>query len=421
MSRFELAGIALALLAPAALANNGSGSQETTDDLKTVPAQDDAIKMTFKPGKGVTFDGGDKFKLRMLGGLIFKYTYASPESNIGNASPINTFDVRSARLIMTGHVFDPKTRYLFSIEAAHDKNAVVKDVWIDREVVTTDSMNLKLRLGQQKTLFSREFGPNYTKPMGEFTIAMRAFAMQRSRGLNAIFAMMDDRLRLNAGIWNRDIAPGSTYANEDGANSDNELNYSLGFRWDPNGSMKDILFTTMDLKRSEKFLWGIGGGVFFGNANVGNVPTGTDVEALRYNLNFAFKTKGFGGLLDYYGSSQELDAPGAQSVEDSGISAILNYSFESGWTLGGQFSMIDNGATQTNNTGVRLRGPLNPNGIVYSGEGSTTEFGIFGSRDFSKGGTHRMIVELINQKVKQDTTGLSDNNMIFRATYVLVF
>ena len=420
MNRYGLAGMALGLLAPTAFAN--TGEKDTNVDL--TPVQEEMVNIKFTPGSGITFDGGDSFALNVRGGLVFRYVAASNDDAIGGPgsnATINTFDVRSARLMMMGHVFDQKTRYNFSIESAGDTffpgNALVpvKDAYVERDMMQMESMKLMVSLGQMRTGFGRETnGDEYTKAMGEFTLAGRSFSGQRSRGLNVSLVDNDDKWRVNAGLWNSDQAGGSGFAAEDGVNSDNELSYSLNVRFDGNGSMGDGSFTTLDRARTEAFLWGVGAGIWFGNETVG----GADMEQIDYNVNFAFKTKGFGGLFEFYGSSQELQVPGKQSVDDIGWSAILNYSMDNGWTFGGQISSVNNDTPQAGNTGIR---PVNPVGTTYAGEGTSLEYGVFVAHEYNNVGAHRVILELLGQNIDQETPSQTDTNLILRATYVLVF
>lgn len=424
MNRYGLAGMALGILAPAGFANNG----ETDKAVDLAPLQEEMININFKPGSGVTFDGGDSFSLNMRGGLIFRYEAASQDSAINGAgNTVNTFDVRSARLMFGGHIFDRKTRYMFSIEASNDLffnnngagNATpVKDAYVERDMMQMEAMKLVVGIGQMRTLYGRETnGTEYGKAAGEFTLAGRSFSGQRNRGIAASLVDNDDKWRVNLGLWNSDVAGGSNYANEDAPNWDNELSYSLSARFDPAGSLGDSTFTTLDQARSEAFLWGVGAGIFFGNQTVGNTPGGADVEQMMYNFNFAFKTQGWGGLAELYISNQEIQGAGT-SVDDMGWSVLVNYSMENGWTFGGQVSSVANDAPQAGNFGIR---PVNPTGTSYAGEGTTMEYGVFVSRDYNNVANHRVILEFLGQSVDQETPSQTDNNLILRATYVLVF
>ncbi len=416
MNRYGLAGLALGLLAPTALANGG----ETDKDVDLSAAQEEMVNIKVTPGAGITFDGGDSFSLNLSGGLIFRYDYIANDNTLGATTPINNFDVRSARIMMTGHIFDQKTRYNFSIEAANDvyfpaNNLVpVKDAYVERDVNQLESMKIMVALGQMRTGHGRETnGTEFGKAMGEFTLAGRSFSGQRSRGISASIVDNDDKWRVNVGLWNRDQAGGSGFAGEDLPNGDNELSYSLNFRFDPAGSMGDSSFTTLDLARSEAFLWGVGGGLWFGNETAG----GVDMEQLQYNINFAFKTKGIGGLFEFYGSSQESQAPGSQSVDDTGWSAIVNYSLDNGWTFGGQISSVDNDVSTAANRGIRA----NTVGVnAYAGEGTAMEYGVFVAHEYNNMATHRVIMELMGQNIDPQG-GQSDTNILLRATYVLVF
>lgn len=426
MNRYGLAGMALGILAPSGFANNG----ETDKAVDLAPLQEEMININFKPGSGVTFDGGDSFSLNMRGGLIFRYEAAATDDAIGGPgsnNTINTFDVRSARLMFGGHIFDRRTRFAFSIEASNDfyfnNNGAgnitpVKDAYVERDMMQMEAMKLVVGIGQMRTLYGRETnGTEYGKAAGEFTLAGRSFSGQRNRGIAASLVDNDDKWRVNLGLWNSDVAGGSGFANEDAPNWDNELSYSLSARFDPAGSLGDSTFTTLDTAHSEAFLWGVGGGIFFGNQTVGNTPGGADVEQMMYNLNFAFKTQGWGGLAELYMSSQEIQGA-ANSVDDMGWSVLLNYTMENGWTFGGQVSSVDNDTPQAGNAGIR---PVNPTGTTYTGEGSTMEYGIFVSRDYNNVANHRVILELLGQNVKQETPSADDTNIILRATYVLVF
>lgn len=428
MNRYGLAGMALGILAPAGFANNG----ETDKAVDLAPLQEEMININFKPGSGITFDGGDSYSLNLRGGLIFRYEAASTDDGIGGPgsnNTSNTFDVRSARIMLGGHIFDRKTRFMLSLEGSRDfystntaatglPRSPVKDAYVERDMMQMEAMKLMVGLGQMRTLYGRETnGTEYGKAAGEFTLAGRTFSGQRNRGLAVSLVDNDDKWRVNLGLWNSDQAGGSGYSNEDGPNWDNELSYSLSARFDPAGSLGDSTFTTLDHAHSEAFLWGIGAGIFIGNQTVGNTPGGADVEQMQYNFNFAFKTQGWGGLAELYFSSQEIQGA-ANSVDDMGWSVLVNYSMDNGWTVGGQVSSVSNDPSQAGNTGIR---PVNPTGTSYTGEGDTMEYGIFVSRDYNNVANHRVILEFLGQNVDQETPSVSDTNLILRATYVLVF
>ncbi|MEZ5990280.1 MAG: hypothetical protein R3F30_14405 [Planctomycetota bacterium] len=405
MNRLGLSGIALAALAPMAMAGG-----EGLDSVR-VPAAGEDAKVTFTPGKGFTVDGGDAYSLNAKVGMIVQYRFEALDNGVDDVS---TFQVRNARLMMSGHVFDKDTMFKFAIESPEGSS--VKDAWIWRKVWGNETMNLGVRVGLQKTLYDRETtGSTFRKGMTEYTLAGRSFAGKRRAGANVILGANDDKWRANFGIWNGDIAAGGNPTDEASLNQNNVLSYSLGFRYDGNGSMGDMSWTVLDLARSEELLWGINGGLFIGNE--GGFGGANNFDEMYYTVGVTVKTKGFGGHAAFFGANVEEDTAGSQSVDNTGFSIILAYSMEQGYSVGGSISMFDADTPQGANPGIMP--VFQTANTALSAPGDVMEWSLFVSRDMN-GTDNRIIIEVVGQDVSPDT-GTDDSNFIFRGNYVLVF
>jgi hypothetical protein len=297
-----------------------------------------------KPGKGLTFDGGEAFSLKWTNRIQAHWTYAANEDYTGNAGlDTNSFNIRRLRTKFAGHVFNKNVLYTIEydgVDSGSSGDGAVKEAWGQWNFCTGDDHAIGLRMGQGKT----QFGLEATGSSGglffvERSSASRGFADAYSRGAWLFGQHMDSKLRWSAGAMNTSVASGlangaSSYvdAGEETSNSDNELTYVLTANFDPLGDFfggKQTCegFRQGDFRTDDRSFKGtVGIGLEFANGK-DTSAAGTDVEGMAYNINTAWSFDGFQVLGEYF--AREDDQQGAtNSEEPMGWAVSFGYLFK---------------------------------------------------------------------------------------------
>ena len=314
---------ALALLTPFAWASDNEDLLGL--DRIHVPALAD-VNVSAAAGQGVTFDGGDAFSLNIYNRVQVMWGFASLE----NAPEVNTFGVPSARTKFSGHAFTKNTRFAINNDWAAGG---LLDAYIEQDV--TD--NLIARAGAQKTLYGREAtGSSGSLEFTSRSLGARTFSGARSTGLVLQMSAADDKLHLHAGAFNTDTAGGLGLSGPGGLNADNELNYTLGVRYDINGDMGDTDYSQGDLESCRDWNASIGAGIWLGNE--GAHP---DTDVTAFNVNGAFKGHGFHAIVGYFSHSTNEDVdPSVDDVDSSGFNLQASYQLNAGLSFGARFSSV---------------------------------------------------------------------------------
>ena len=385
---------ALALLTPFAWASDNEDLLGL--DRIHVPALAD-VKVSAAAGQGVTFDGGDAFSLNIYNRVQVMWGFASLEG----APEVNTFGVPSARTKFSGHAFTKNTRFAINNDWAAGG---LLDAYIEQDV--TD--NLIARAGAQKTLYGREAtGSSGSLEFTERSLAARSFSGARSTGLVLQMSAADDKLHLHAGAFNTDTAGGLGLSGPGGLNADNELNYTLGVRYDINGDMGDTDYSQGDLESCRDWNASIGAGVWLGNE--GPVVSGNDTDVTSFNVNGAFKGHGFHAIVEFFSSSSTTDTAAATDADATGFTLQGSYQLNDGLSVGARFSSvtIDTGGSQT----------IFPVGALLVGAGDVTEIS-FVANKYLNGHGRKIQADVTIQEVSPDGGG-ETSNLIFRVLATL--
>jgi len=391
---------ALALFAPAAFAGGG------TDDLGKVqiPALK-AIDVSYKPGKGITFDGGDEFSLTIYNRLQVQYAFLVLDNNVADVS---TFAVRRGRTKFKGHVFDKKTNYMMNVEWSTGGNNIL-DFWVSHEAWSNDEWGVNVRAGAGKTQYGIEAtGSSNNLEFVERSLATSTFANTRATGALAMARGMENKLRIHAGVFNTDTAGGSPAAAQNGINADNELNYTGGVRYDlhKDGGEAES-YAQGDLERRQDWDATLAGNIWLGNERAG----GQDIDVFAYTVGGAFKGWGIHGLAEFFSYSADPDV-GAKT-DAMGWNIQGSYALEQGWGFGGRASMVtidDNASFLTARTGTPI--------TLGAVSGDVTEF-TFGVNKFWNNHARKIQGDVTFQEVNPDGGTPSSSNILFRVMFTL--
>jgi hypothetical protein len=301
-----------------------------------------------KPGAGLKYDGGDAFSLTVLGRIQVHYTFSANDS-YGSAAPTaspgadtSSFNIRRARLSLTGNVFDKNITYEFLIDAV-DATSPIKRAWVQWNLVSSESGKIGLRVGQAKTLYGLEASGSSGKLwFVERSSATRAFTDVNSRGAWVNGVMGENKLRWSAGAMNTEVAgglggtgtdnqglsiTGSAERGEETNNSDNELSYVFSANFDPLGDFFEGKQTMEGFKqgdfREDTALKGtVGVGFALGNGKTDSpaaipVANRPDIESTSLNFNTAWMVSRFYLLGEYFMRTDDLQRPAAADKEEA--------------------------------------------------------------------------------------------------------
>jgi hypothetical protein len=345
-------GTGLAILATAGMAwadGDGPGSTGEGGALRSNLLKE-GLKITYKPGSGVTFDGGDEYRLTISGGMQVRWAYTATD----NDGSYNTLALRRARTRFDGHVFSEDVHYFLETELGEGTS--IKDARIGWRFLNNEDYGINLRVGLQKMRSSLQADAFYQfLEFPERALATRTFAEGRSAGALLEGSLMkNDRgsqLHWHAGLFNNDTAASSAFNNDEGANEGNELNYTLGLMFDFDGGGTSEMWKEGDLEHSGDFDGLIGANLAFMNdESRGQFGPGTplgDNEATAINVYGAIKTgAGLAAQAELFWRTDDFESGGTSTEADSfGWYAQGSYTLPPGegtqWGLAARLGMVN--------------------------------------------------------------------------------
>ncbi|MEY3160773.1 MAG: hypothetical protein RIT25_764 [Planctomycetota bacterium] len=311
--------------------------------------------ISFKPGAGTTFDGGDEFKLTLLTYVQLQYsdTWGDEVEDDQN------FRVRRARPAMFGHAYRKDLLYTLRLDLT-DSGSVLKDAWVQWDFLREEDSRIGLRTGQSKTYFGLETTETDSALFFvDRTVVSTTFSDARSRGL-WLHGNQSNKLRWTVGAQNGDVAAsnpaGIQDVGEEDDNSDNELAYVASLNVDPlgdyvgNGASYES-FREGDLANTQELRGTVGLGLFQGNSKLVTDPTGRDVTSNSINLNTSWKLKSFWTQAEWFQRHDDIE-----TGDRDGNGFYLGFGYvlpKSGdkplqWGIGGRIADVDQeGGTDT--------------------------------------------------------------------------
>jgi len=327
-------GLGLAVAATATLgfaSTNGgpNGGPEKANAPVLDTLWQDGIKVSYKPGGGVTFAAND-FSMRLSGRIQARWHFTALD---GALPDTNSFQARRARTKIDGFVWSEDITYMMQME--HAGMPDILDVLVGWRFWKNDDAFVALSLGLQK--FRAGLQSDISSGSLEFaerSVASATFANNRATGalLYGGLGKVEGghSFMWHVGAMNNDTAAGSGMAAWV-ANEHNELNFSLGLLWAMEGTKGPTSMTEGDLAHSGKFEPVIGGNFAILNDNFG----GVDNEATSINVYAQIKTgSGIAAQGEVFIRSDELQT-GTPAQADS-----------MGWYLQGTYTTAPGEGTQ---------------------------------------------------------------------------
>lgn len=413
--------LTMAVSATVALANGGGGEEKKTTN--ETGLYQGAGTWSFKPGSGITYDGGDTFKLTMVGQLQSQWAFGAND----NAPDTNSFTVRRARIAFSGHVWSKDIMFMLRLDAVDSGagNGPIKDGWIHWNFMSSDDGTIGVRTGQGKPFFGLEStGSSSGLDFVERSMTTKAFSDMRSRGAWLHGSHAQNKFRWNFGAQNGDVAGGSggiAERGEETANVDNELNWVGNVSFDPLGDFMggktNESYKQADLEGLQDLKGTIGAGVLIGNHRD---PANTvDIETTSININTAWKVQGFAAQGEVF---LRTDDPTGGTEEDSeGWYVQGSYTLPKAansdmqWGFAGRIAMIDS----DNTTAFLSTSSTGPWAMLGGAPGDILEI-TGGLNAFYHGHACKTQINYTFQDVNPDS-GTSSTNHIIAIQITLLF
>lgn len=400
------------LLAPAVCAQSSD-----LDSIRIPSAADNEVNVSYTPGKGLKFSN-ETFQITMGGNIFVDAYYFSPEMLPDQL----TFLVKEARFYIAGELYHTKTKFKLMFDG-QDATQPTKDAWMQQTLWSNeDGMKLGLRFGQQKQPFGREWINSSTQR--EFvtqSIAADTFSGVRAGGGVLMLdgkAGENNGFHVNFGAFNTSVHKGGPFDNEQGANSDNKLNYVLSGSYDMNGA--GIGSAEGDLDHSEQMKLSIGAGIYIGQEQSG----GQDVDSFAWNINGAFAMNGIFAMVEIFGLDAEADAAGAGDESSFGWSLQGSFTTADKLYIAGRLSMVtvdpNTAAGGTTYFGARGVGSgLNGASALGTADGDVMVISVAGGKYFN-GHNNKLQAEVSFETVNRDAAGAVDSdNWLFALRYAM--
>jgi hypothetical protein len=327
-------------------------------------------------------------------------------------------------LAFTGHAVSKDLTYRLMLDGtdtdANGGGGALKDGWAQWAFSKNEGGNLSLRMGQGLSGYGLESTGSETGLFFvERSTTSRTFGQDRSRDTGAWVHgnHSENSIRWVLGAQNDDVAAGSIYSAEGGANTDNELTYIGALSFDPMGDTtggkgnESIMQGDLDGAKDVKGTVGIG--YQFGNNTLAAAPN-PDVESTQLNVNTGWMLgNGLTVQGEYFTRTDSIDgvgdldtdgwyAMGTYTLPKSGDSAIQ-------WGFGARVNMID-----TDGGGF-------VSGLTAGAAGDVTEISLVANA-FYHGHAAKTQIELTQQNADADDTAIdSSTNYIVRVQFQILF
>ncbi len=359
-------------------------------------ANQDAPKVSYKPGSGMTFataDGnfsmtiGVKVQARFTYDALDRSTVLPAGSKAGHDRL--DFSVPRARLILRGTAFDPHLRYQVSMDMGGDQSrpasgtafggvsfansgtvnanrlTELKDAFVEWQV--GDSRAFNVRAGQFKVQYSREA----LNPVTELAFVDRnpgsvVFAPSRSTGVSlwgTFGGAKGDAIEYYASAMNGPNVTGTAYLEgENAANDDDGLLWNARVAWNPLGAIPNQHLDLRPDAERNKLLIGLGANAWY-HTDDNRRADGDSFDDTSFGFDVAAMWSGFYATAEAHWRSdaQRNGAIGAPptsfanpDIESFGYFGQLNYCIvPTKFDIGVRYAELSsNGVLATSNSGA---------------------------------------------------------------------
>jgi phosphate-selective porin len=252
--------------------------------------------------KGLTFKSADGQHSLTIGNRVqVRFTQNEPDEGDGRGS----FRIRRAKLALSGQVFED---WKYKIQAVWSGGSTTLE---DAYFQYTENPMAQFWLGQGKVFFGRqELTSSGSQQFVDRSAVSDRFAHSRDQGIALIGVNESKTFEYNIGLYNGNGRNAST-------NDDDDYLTAARIVWTPFGEYK-LEESSLDYPENGKLALGI--------AALQNTEDAGTVDITRYNVEFAYKIRGFNTVAEYY--TEEADpVGGGATVDTDGWYAQLGYLF----------------------------------------------------------------------------------------------
>ena len=204
----------------------------------------DSIRVSYG-GKGFQFQtADDRFELRLQSRFQFRFVSPYDRSPATfedlNKDPVNTFNIRRARLKVGGHAFKPWLKYYWEYELS-------SSFILDYRIMIEKWKGLNFKVGQWKLEYSRDRRISSGKQqLVDRALTNRQFTVDRQQGVE-VYGHLEGNKALNFNYWLA-VLTGTGIGGR--INDDENLMYFGRLQWNFLG--RALGFVGSDLERREK-------------------------------------------------------------------------------------------------------------------------------------------------------------------------
>lgn len=272
-----------------------------------------------------TADGN--YSLNMGARAQFRYTFKDKDEDF-DQSDLQDINLRRARFGLGGNMYNKDLHYYVEFDA--DKfNAALRDFyvyWTPYELLNTKVGYFKVPFNRQRitSAFKMEFQDR--------AIASESFDQDRDTGFDIYGKPFDGYMEYHAAVFQ---GAGEKFSGLD--NTDNELMYVLGARYNPFGSYD--YYDETDIIYSEKVKATIGAAVTF-NAKKQDVKL-VDTNSVVGTVDLGVKYKGISWNNEYYVRQDDPESTGDTIDSDGFFTQIGYFVIRKKLELATRYSMVD--------------------------------------------------------------------------------
>ncbi len=272
-----------------------------------------------------TADGN--YSLNMGARAQFRYTFKDRDEDF-DQSDLQDVNLRRARFGFGGNMYNKDLHYCVEFDA--DKfNAALRDFY----VYWTPCEWLNTKVGYFKVPFNRQRVTSAFKmDFQDRSIASEVFDQDRDTGFDIYGKPFDGYVEYHAAVFQ---GAGEKFSGLD--NTDNELMYVLGVRYNPFGSYD--YYDETDIKYSEKIKATLGAAVTL-NAKKQDVKL-VDTNSVVGTVDLGVKYKGISWNNEYYVRQDDPELTGDTIDSDGFFTQIGYFVIRKKLELATRYSMVD--------------------------------------------------------------------------------
>lgn len=260
------------------------------------------------------------------------YAFYDTDESTGSDNR-SSFEVRKARVILSGTVLHKEFSYFLQADFVGDKSASGSSspALLDAYLTWHACDWAEVKVGQFKTGISRQFNvPDEKLQFATRTVTSDLFDLGRQQGLKADWKFADDRVVLSTAVFNG-ITDGEGI---NGVGLDTRHQGEIGLRADVLG--KQDVFAEGDIDQTDELALNLGALVSYGQST----NSGTDFDTTDASVEVNLKYSGFSANAEYFYKNGNPD--GGSNIKPQGFYLQAGYFVDpKTWEIAARYSWVD--------------------------------------------------------------------------------